>query len=875
MAWRAAVMALALGLAGCASESSVPVSTATPAPSPSPTALKWVEFGPGPLEFTAFANIITGRLSSLIALDENTFVVASEGGGLWRTTRATSPQLSWTVTSDGLPNLNFGALAQDPSHPEVLYAGSGSNNSDPRAQHGLFTASYGGGIFKSSDGGQTWSFLPGSALLKGMAISRIWVDPRDSEHQLVAVALSSITNLPPPGLLESRDGGRSFIPVPGFGPGQVMDLVSESGVLLAAKSTFVTPFAATVVRSEDAGRTWTSVEGLPPASSCYRFGIAAAKTEPGRFYTLAQAADRSSFVGLFTSSDSGRTWTEIPVPRLNALLGPANPISIIVDPADASTVYLGSVNLVRVKVGGGATLLTGGTEESPSLEESPHVDHRGLALSPSGALLDITDGGLWRLRNPATAPAFPATDWDNLNGTGGSLRTIEFTGIALHPTRADVILGGTQDNGSPRFEGLFTWDEHLETPDDPLGFVLGDGGKPVIEEGNPHIIWVQLQEGELYRSVNGGDTYLKTVNGLNLQEPSVFYAPIAQVLEAGNTTLAVGRTSVWESSADAATEVVWRRTSQAPLQPDALVSALAYFPGKRATLYAGTTLGGVFARTVEGGSFETRSAGLPANTVTALVVDPADPSRVYCSLAGTGAPHVFATRDGGEHWTDISGNLADLPILDLALEASDGQRTLFAGTMQGVYASSDEGRTWAPFGSGLPAVPVRSLALSRTRHTLAAGTYGRGLWQIPTRPGVTLPPPPIAVVRARNSPFRAWPARLAGLASVPLARRIQRFLDPQANAKKSLTPGGTSRPAGTSRPSTSSRRMAVARPFQRPTTSQPVMSWGTKSPLPRPRRVSRSGFPCWSEASTADHSVGSKPGFQLTSWPPIWPCSTP
>jgi hypothetical protein len=751
-----------------------------------------VEFGPGPLEFAAFANIITGRLNSILALNEETLVVASESGGLWRTEDATNPKgPGWTVTSDDLPNLNFGTLARDPSHPEVLYAGTGSVHGGPRLESDLITSSYGIGIYRSSDAGRTWALLPGSSILEGIPVAKIWVDPQNSENLLVGVGFSSVTNRTPPGLLVSRDRGRSFQPVRGFGPGQVFDLASHPtrpGVILAARAAFQPPLSGTVVRSADGGKSWAPVQGLPSPTSCYRLSLASAATDPDRFYALVQADDRRSFVGLFTSSDAGRSWVQVAIGQdINKLLGPGSPISLAIDATDNATVYLGSVNLVRVSgielaspgtTPATATRLTGGTEETPSLSNSPHVDHRALALSPSGALLDCTDGGLYRLRNPATAPAFPATGWENLNGAQGSLRTIQFTGIALHPTRTDVILGGTQDNGSPRFDGLFTWDEHLEAPDEPAGLVLGDGGKPVIEEGNPDFIWVQVQEGELFRSVDGGETYFRATSGIDLTEPTLFFTPIAQVLEGGRTTLATGRSSVWETSVDTVDQVQWSMTSGGPLQEGALVSCLAYQPGNRARLWVGTDQGTVLVRTTAGGAFQPRSGGLPPHMITALVVDPADPNRAYCSLAGTGLPHVFVTRDGGQRWTSINGNLADLPVLDLALEVSDDRRTLFAATLQGVFASTDEGANWSRFGTGLPSVEVRSLALNSKRHILAAGTYGRGLWLIATRPGVEIPPPPLACVRGRGTPFPALASRLTGLASVPLARRVQLFLDP-------------------------------------------------------------------------------------------------
>ncbi|NDD30447.1 MAG: hypothetical protein EB084_19490, partial [Proteobacteria bacterium] len=154
-----------------------------------------------------------------------------------------------------------------------------------------------------------------------------------------------------------------------------------------------------------------------------------------------------------------------------------------------------------------------------------------------------------------------------------------------------------------------------------------------------------------------------------------------------------------------------------------------------------TDQGTVYVRATTGTPFTLRSAGLPAGAaITGIAVDPRDSGHAWCTVSGTGTPHVFRTTDAGASWTDISSGLPDLPAYSIVID--DKSRMLYLATFQGVFASTNDGASWTRFGVGLPNVLSFDLVLDEARGILAVATYGRGVWEIAVRPGVTVTAPP-------------------------------------------------------------------------------------------------------------------------------------
>jgi photosystem II stability/assembly factor-like uncharacterized protein len=252
----------------------------------------------------------------------------------------------------------------------------------------------------------------------------------------------------------------------------------------------------------------------------------------------------------------------------------------------------------------------------------------------------------------------------------------------------------------------------------------------------------------LRRSDNGGDSWTPKVSGIDPSDPKNFYPPL--VMDSANSDhLLLGTNRAYETT-DAADS--WSPISTPGADgwtTSDRIDALAIAPSDSTTVYA-SAAGHIFVTTSGGTTWQQRDIPVATDHFAALVVDPTDSQSAYAVRDRLGGGHVFRTGDGGQSWTDISGDLPDLPAHALALDPRVTPNTLYLGTDNGVYGSGDGGSQWAPVGAGLPNALVSQLQLSTDLGLLAVGTHGRGVWEI-TIPGcgggcTSVPPGPATLV---------------------------------------------------------------------------------------------------------------------------------
>ncbi|HXE71870.1 MAG TPA: hypothetical protein VNO81_04335, partial [Candidatus Nitrosotenuis sp.] len=747
-----ALVLLAAGLAGCTVGDKA--SNFTQGRSNPVDIFTWAEMGPRPqfdaqsTHFGVGTNFnVSGRANAVLAFgDPQVLVLATASGGIWRSEDGGT---TWTPTTDRLldgqvPGVqNFGALAIDAQG--VLWAGSGEANYSGDSR-------YGAGIFRSQDGGQTWSPLtgPGGERLETfdrMAVSALAVGD-DSQTLFVATTSGAFGGAREFGLYRSINGGQSFINVLEQ-TAQVDDVVfSQNGqrVLAALNRTGVL-FSD---QNGDPG-SFQSANGLPLVDFS-AIKLAVAPSNASVVYALVSDGSGSGWQGLYGSGDGGANF--VPVvdgATLAASIGGQSFYnnSLAVQSDDASTVYCGAVEMARVEgidpVAGTFTAIVPLTNGQES--HSPHVDHHFLTFTPQGDLLSCNDGGLFLLPDPAGAPAFsPETStWRPLNGDsnlGQALGTIQLTGVSLHPDSIQVALGGSQDNDTGLFRGVQNW----------VGLgPAADGGFPIIDPGDGQVLYITNQyprsgsSSWMVRSLDGGKTLQTDVNeGIDFSLPGSFYPPFTRVrpnqASSSLSRLCMANQAVFETVKNDASGVLWAQSSAPLVTGRETLTSLAYAPGQPGVLYAGSSAGKVFARLQDGADF-TPGQGLPEATVWGLAVHPADPATALACLAAFDTGHVFRTQDGGQTWQDISSDLPNVPHYDAVIVADvPSQPVYFVSNDLGVYFSTDQGASWSPFGTGLPVVPVVDLerATYGPVSVLAAGTHGRGMWEVSLNPGVQL-----------------------------------------------------------------------------------------------------------------------------------------
>jgi photosystem II stability/assembly factor-like uncharacterized protein len=742
----------------------------------------WTAEGPAPIlnGQTPGQQPVTGRITAVAAhpTDPDTLYVAAAGGGVWKTTDG---GLNWMPLTDDQPTLFMGALALAPSDPNVIYAGTGEAN---------FSADsyYGRGILKSTNAGATWTLLTGTGVdgspdnFDRRTISKIVVDPTSADTVYVAVAGLGTNSLSGnTGIWKSTDGGLSWVntttalsTVEAF-----TDLVldpTHSQVLFAAVGSIHGSAANGVYQTPDGGATWSPAGNFPMGATDGRIALALAPSAPQTLYASIAGSGQSGSTTLGTlfqmlkSSDGGTTWNLISgVPNYLGKQGWYD-TTLAVDPLDDNVVYAGGAAfpsaLIRSFDGGRSW----SAFDVGSDGHGPHSDHHAFAFDAAGRLLDGNDGGLWRLNNQTP------TRWADLNGDvlagNQALAITQFTGIALDPLDPKLFYGGSQDNGTEKTTEALAW---THTADGDGGFVRVDGANPNTVY---HTFFRDSTDASsfLERSDDGGNTWTAKVSGIGLTDPSNFYPPY--IMDPANPArLLLGTDRVYETTNHGDNWFTISAPNSSGWNTNQAIDSLAVAPGDAKTIYA-TAAGQIYVTSDGGRNWKENSIFNANDHVSDLLVDPLGKQKVYAvrdqfdDAANLNVGHVFRTTDGGSNWTDISGNLPDVPVYTIALDPRftvDSPQTLYVGTDKGVFFSTNGGTTWQVMASGLPNVQVRELAIDLDHNLLAAGTHGRGLWEIGlSGPGGPVPPPepPGGSVRARPGHTEA-PA-IAGSALLPI-----------------------------------------------------------------------------------------------------------
>ncbi|MGQ0722813.1 MAG: VPS10 domain-containing protein [Candidatus Eiseniibacteriota bacterium] len=673
--------------------------------------------------------------------DPNVCWIGAAEGGVMKTTDSGA---TWIPTMDFESSLSIGDIAVDPTDPQILYVGTGEPNG------GGGSVTYGGtGVFKSTDGGATWANV---GLSESRYIGRVVVDPSDPSRVFVAALGSLFSTSPDRGVYRSTDAGSTWSRVL-----SVNDSTGAVDVIVHPVDPDVV-YAATwertrapdgyvyggdgsgIWRSTDGGDSWAElVTGLPSGPTVGRIGIALAASNPSILYAIYAEASPGAFVGLYKTTNGGDTWTR----TVDGALGGVYATygwwfgNVRVDPVNANRVFAVGYDFFRSTDGGNSWVDVG---------SSMHVDHHGLDFAADGVLWEGNDGGMYRSTNGGTSwtklPALPAT---------------QFYAVEVDEQNPSRRYGGTQDNGTNRTltGALNDWTQILG----------GDGFTCLVDLTNNLYVYAEWQYGNLYRSTNGGSSFVSAQSGLtgrrNWCMPVVF-DPV------NPATLYTGTDRVFRSTNRA---VSWTSVSpdltNGPGSGNATfgtITALAVAPGNVNVIWAGTDDANLWVTQNGGTNWTEVGSALPQRWVTRVTVDPSAANVSYATISGfrwdEPLPHVFRSTDFGASWADISSDLPEAPVNDVVVDPANPSR-LWVATDFGVFESANLGTSWSALGSGLPNVVVNDLRLHHPTRTLVAGTYGRSLWTFDVSAPTAAP--------EGESLADAGVVRLDGVAPNPLA----------------------------------------------------------------------------------------------------------
>jgi photosystem II stability/assembly factor-like uncharacterized protein len=623
---------------------------------------------------------VNGRVKALAVhpTQPDTLYAGAASGGVWKSSDGGQ---TWDALWDMQESLAVGALGIATSSPQTVYAGSGEWTPG-------FGASYpGAGVYVSTDGGANWS-LRNACLCR--RVGKLVVDPGNPLRVWICGDA---------GLERTDDGGVTWTLLRSD---QVTDVALDPA---SATTVFIGVTGSGFFKSTNAGATFTLLAGSPTGAGVVfpQIAIGVSGAHGHNFLVIKTGGT------VQTSINGGTTFTTVSSGH-GGYFGWCDVIACA--PDDETILFYGGVALERSTTGGA------GWSSLPV-----HADQHAAVFAPSSSsvVYFANDGGVWRSSDKGAT----------VRKVSNGLVITQFYNIGFWRTLSNVVGGGAQDNATNYTTSGLTWR--------PVW--TNDGGWFVIDFLDPRTMYAEGQNAYVAKSTDGGATWTAVTSGIS---GTANWEGILTMDPNDHLRLYYGTDRVLRTLDGCAT--AWTAVSQAL---GGAVSAIAVAPSDSNRVYAGTTIGHVY-RSDDGGNtspWADKSTGLPSRAVSSLWVDPADADQVLISVGGllsTGFPggsaaqSVYRSTNGGNSWTDVSGDLPTITANAVVADPSSAT-TYYLATDGGVYRTTDGGVHWLPFDNGIPNVPIADLTVDSSLKILYAGTFGRGAYKLDITPGVMKP----------------------------------------------------------------------------------------------------------------------------------------
>lgn len=702
----------------------------------------WTPLGPGN---------VGGRTRAIVIVpgSPSTMYAGSVAGGVWKTTNAGG---SWSPVGDLLPNIAVTSLSMDPSNSSILYAGTGEGYFNVDAVRGA-------GIFKTTNGGTSWSQLANTNNSDFHYVNDIAISPNNSSRIYAATRT---------GVWRSTDAGSTWTRV--LNPG------NTSGCLdLAIRTDQATDYVFTACGNQEQGTVYRNTDAAGAGSwnsvlseACMgRTSLAIAPSNQSVIYALTAETCAGNYQnGLHavfrstTNGDSG-SWTarvrNSDATKLNTVLL-SNPVIafyqecgvgasqfynqgwydnvIAVDPADSNRVWTGGIDLMRSDDGGANWGLASYWWASGGSPHLAHADNHAIVFHPqyngttNKTMFVGNDGGIFRTDDARAATATGSTAACNSNNTSVSWTELnnnyavtQFYHGLPYPN-GTTYFGGCQDNGTNRgtdAAGIDGWTQIMG----------GDGGYVAVDPGNTNILFAETTNLSIQKSVDGGSTFNGATTGITGDNGFQFINPF--IMDPSNSL------RLWTGG-----WLIWRTTNGGSNWVQA--SSTTAGNGSVSALAAATTDGNYVLVGMSDGFIHRTTTGLSNTSATNwpviqprtgyvswLTFDPTNKNTAYATYSTFGGTHIYKSTDAGASWAGLDGTggntIPDIPVHAIVVDPSNTSR-LYAGTDLGVFVTTDGGANWAVENTGFANVVTEALAVNGSN--LFAFTHGRGAWRVPT-----------------------------------------------------------------------------------------------------------------------------------------------
>ncbi|MFM1879424.1 MAG: hypothetical protein RLZZ241_2290 [Bacteroidota bacterium] len=686
--------------------------------------------------------LMGGRISDIAVNphDATNWYVSAGSGGVWKTTNSGT---TWEAIFEKESSYSIGCVSIDPENSNTVWVGTGENVS---GRH----VGWGDGVYKSVDGGKTWQNM---GLKNSEHIGKILIDPRDSNVIFVAAEGPLWSTGGDRGLYKSTDGGASWI--------NVLSIDSDTGVtdvefdpanpevLYAASyqrrrhtwSLLAGGPGSGIYKSTDNGATWRKIKTGLPTGEIGKIGLAVTPANPNLVYATIEAGGNQQ--GFYRSSDKGESWLK-QNSYISGGTGPHYYQELEASPTHADLVYQMDVFL-HVTRNGGKTFDYLGTGREK------HSDNHALWIDPNNGkhLLAGTDAGLYETFDEGLT-------WRHF----GNLPISQFYKISLDQAEPFYnIVGGAQDLGTLIGPSRTTITEGIRNQDwyVPLG---ADGYDCAIDPTDPNIVYMEIQEGMLYRlDRRTEETLFIQPQPAPGEDPERFNwdSPIL-ISPHDHKTLYYGSQRVWKStdqgnswtaiSSDLTTNqnrYALKMFNTVPgvdalhdtgaMSKYATLTSISESPVQKGLLYTGSDDGLIYV-SEDGGKGWRKAAALPKVPELSFVNDVEasqhNENEVFAAAdahkLGDFTTYLFMSSDKGKTWRSIAGDLPKRTTVWSIKQDHLDSNLLFIGTEYGLYFTTNKGVNWVKLNAGSPTIPFRDVELHPRDNDLVAASFGRGIY---------------------------------------------------------------------------------------------------------------------------------------------------
>lgn len=653
----------------------------------------------------------TGGRINCIAIHptiSNTYLIGCADGGIFKTS---DDGATWQPIFDNASSLSVSSIVFDSTNPNIIYAGTGDQVLGGYSH-------VGNGIYKSIDGGNSWT---SSGLNSVGTISKILIDPSNSNIIYAASTGNPFISDTNRGLYKSLNGGASWTNVLFLGQNAgiadlVMNVSNPSILYASGRRRFRSDLQsdlngeeARIYKTINGGISWDTLTNGLPSGPQSRIGLCISKNNPNVLF--ANYIDTTQeYGGLFKTTDGGNNWI---------MVNSASSVSaggfgwyfgeVRMDPINDNVLYLLNVALYKSTDGG-----INFTPDNGFI----HADKHDLVFVNSNTLLLGTDGGFYKSNNSGGS-------WVRKN----NMPITQFYEVAHNPFDTLNYFGGTQDNGTnygSANSGILNWTRYYG----------GDGFRPQFNKVDDQIFYAEWQNGNVVATDDGGFNFNNISQSITNMDRCSWNTPY-MISKFNQDILYFGSYRVYKNTngpIDSWTPISGDLTDGTDNTFHVITTIDESYSNSQ-VLYVGTSDARAWVTQNNGLNWTLINAGLSNRNVSCILASPDSASHVFVSQTGyrnnDSMPHIYYSTNFGTTWNSIAGNLPNFSINDIWIKPGTGDSNIVIANDGGVYATLNKGITWDRVGNNMPIIPVFDLDYNPSTKRIIAGTYARSLMTIP------------------------------------------------------------------------------------------------------------------------------------------------